>query len=663
MGEFDGSIALAIDFGSSNTVAAFRDRNGHVQEIRLSTTGTLMPSGVFFDGSKFLVGRTALQAAFTKPEAFEPSPKRRLADREIFLAGQMVPVTSMVAAVFAEVLTRASHIMGSPPDIVVVTHPDQWSRPLQHLLAEGAVAGGVDSSRMRLISEAQAAAWFYASSGPDMPVGSRLVVFDFGAGTCDVAVLDKQPDQSFSVVASDGLDGLGGHDLDARIQTWVRRQLADTDPVLLAEVNDPEVISTRLTLNDRIRDAKEALSEASSAAIVVAARAGNQVLQLTRDEFDELIGQDIGRAVDLTKRVMAEANERVPSDQTPTIYLTGGSSHIPLVHSRLAELAPLGVLGDPKTVVAQGALDTPVVVPPSQPQPPPPQTPAPGASGPMTAQPPQPAAAGTTVGFAGTSPAADRAVPATPGPYPQVPEAPTKRTRTWLIAGSVVVAGLIAAAVTVFATGALGAKKPPPPPPPTSEARLLAATDLGKVLLSVSQIGAIMQSNGMVGLDISNNLNAVDFKVSQPDCLASLYASQPSTYAGSGYMGVSDQVVKETRSDNSLANLVEQTAVSFPSADAAKSFFDKSATDWKACAGKSVPLTEKGADQQSWNIEDVKNNGSTIAQLTTEEGGNGWGCQHALANVSNVIIDVDACGTNITNEGSDIAAKMVSNAS
>jgi molecular chaperone DnaK (HSP70) len=315
------------------------------------------------------VGRTALQAAFTSPEAFEPSPKRRLADREIFLAGSMIAVTEMVAAVFAEVLARASQVMGTAPDVVIVTHPDQWSAPLQQLLAQSACAGGVDPQRLRLVSEAQAAAWFYANSAPAMAVGARLVVFDFGAGTCDVAVLERQPDHSFAVIASDGLDGLGGHDLDARIQAWVRRQLAVSDPVLLAELNDSAAIATRLALSDRIRDAKEALSEASSAAIVVAATANTQVLQLTRDEFDELIGPDIDRAVGLTKRVMAEAQQRRPSDQTPTIYLTGGSSQIPLVHSRLSELAPVGALGDPKMVVAQGALYTPAATPqPQQPQ-------------------------------------------------------------------------------------------------------------------------------------------------------------------------------------------------------------------------------------------------------------------------------------------------------
>ena len=162
MAGLSDGIALAIDFGTSNTAAAFRDRNGLVQEVRLSTAGSLMPSGVFYRGAQLLVGRTALQAAFTAPEAFEPSPKRRLSDREIFLAGDMIEVTDLVAAVFGEVLDRAIHVMGSEPDSVVVTHPEQWSAPLQHLLAESAIAGGVSARRLRLVSEAQAAAWFYA---------------------------------------------------------------------------------------------------------------------------------------------------------------------------------------------------------------------------------------------------------------------------------------------------------------------------------------------------------------------------------------------------------------------------------------------------------------------------------------------------------------------
>lgn len=376
----DGSgvvTGLAIDFGTSNTAAAYRDASGQVRELRLSTTGSLMPSAVVYNGpGQILVGRTAVQAAHADPDRFEPTPKRRLVDQDIRLGGTPVAVPELVAAVYAQVVTRARQEMGAEPDEVVITHPDQWGPRLQQTLRSAAQAGGVDPQRMRLVSEAQAAAWFYAATA-GVRAGARLVVFDFGAGTCDVAVLNKRSDGSFAVVASEGEDGLGGHDIDARIHKWVRQQLTDY-PALLAEIDDPNAVATRLTLNDRIRDAKEALSEAASATIVITGAPGIPVLTLTQKELDSLIGADIDRAVDLTKRVIATANARQPSDQTPTIYLTGGSSHIPLVHARLSKLGPLGALGDPKTVVVHGALHTPSAPPPP---PEPPQAPPPDEKG------------------------------------------------------------------------------------------------------------------------------------------------------------------------------------------------------------------------------------------------------------------------------------------
>jgi len=643
--EFATGVALAIDFGSSNTAAAFRDRHGYVQEIRLSTAGSLMPSAVFYDGSRFLVGRTALQTAFTSPEAFEPSPKRRLADREVFLAGRMIAVTEMVAAVFAEVLARASQVMAAAPDVVIVTHPDQWSAPLQQLLAQSACAGGVDRNRLRLVSESQAAAWFYAMSAPAMAVGARLVVFDFGAGTCDVAVLERQPDHSFAVIASDGLDGLGGHDLDARIQAWVRRQLAASDPVLLAEVNDSAAIATRLALNDRIRDAKEALSEASSAAIMVAATANTQVLQLTRDEFDELIGPDIDRAVGLATRVMADAQQRRPSDQTPTIYLTGGSSQIPLVHSRLAKLAPVGVLGDPKMVVAQGALYTPEAAPASPPPPP--------SITSVTATTPSPTATTATL-----------VSPHTQQP-PHVSE--TRRTRWRALVGPGLVGIIFAAVLGLFAWGASEKQSTParsPAHPPTAAGPLVPPAKLASLLLSTGQINGLMNSTGMQGNAISNQLTATSDKVAVEGCLGSLYGSQPSVYAGSGYSAVSDQFLTEYSGNNAQGS-VEQTAVGFASANAARAFFTESLNNWKACAGVVVPITSTNTDgttaTSSWTIQGVKTVGSAISQTLTTAGA-GFSCQHGLQAVNNVIVDVTACGHSITNQGADIAATMAAKA-
>lgn len=347
---------LAIDFGSSNTAAAFRDSRGGVQQISLSDAGWLMPSAVLYSADRTLVGRAAVQGNLADPDGYEPSPKRRLAEREIHLGPGIVAVTDLIAAVLREVVAVARRETGVTPDRVVLTHPDKWAAPMQELLVEAAVQAGLAGSELRLISEASAAAWYYTATARALPIGTRLAVFDFGAGTCDVAVLDKQADQTFNVVYSDGVDGLGGYDLDARIHTWVRYQLAQMNPELADELAQHDAVASRLTLNDQVRNAKEALSEAANATVAVANGPRTQTLTLTRDEFEQLIAPDLDRAVELTDDVLRVAQRIQPIDGAPTIYLTGGSSAIPAVHDRLRAFGRLAALGNPKTVVSQGAL-------------------------------------------------------------------------------------------------------------------------------------------------------------------------------------------------------------------------------------------------------------------------------------------------------------------
>lgn len=347
-----GETALAIDFGTSNTAAAFRDAAGRSSKIQLSPDGFLMPSAVFVDGDTVLVGRTAMRLATSNPEAFEPMPKRRLREPDFRLGSGSLPAARLVSAVLSEVLAKARAVMGAPPDHVILTHPDTWTHTQSDLFVSAGVAAGVDRGRIRLVSEATSAGWYYTVAATDLPVGARLAVVDFGADSCDVAVLDKRSDGTFVVGGADGLTDLGGRVLDERIRGWVLEQL---DPALAEAMDTP---SAHLTLSNQIREAKEALSEAVSAPIVVTG-AGNTMLELTRAEFERLIASDIERAVTMLGEVLAAAEQHGAAQAPVTIYLTGGSSAVPLLRSRLSSLGPVNLLGDPKTVVAQGALLVP----------------------------------------------------------------------------------------------------------------------------------------------------------------------------------------------------------------------------------------------------------------------------------------------------------------
>ena len=51
-----------------------------------------------------------------------------------------------------------------------------------------------------------------------------------------------------------------------------------------------------------------------------------------------------------------------------------------------------------------------------------------------------------------------------------------------------------------------------------------------------------------------------------------------------------------------------------------------------------------------------------ITQVTTQEGADGWACQHALSLVSNLTVEAWACGYTITDEAVQIVDAMVANA-
>ncbi|WP_254597468.1 Hsp70 family protein [Prescottella equi] len=173
-------------------------------------------------------------------------------------------------------------------------------------------------------------------------------------GTLDIAVLTASDTGGFTVIAARGDNGLGGKNLDAIIRRWVDQELRESNPELLNYLRRQAPVNVLRALEDAIRRAKELLSEAPSATIIVTAPGQQETLSLTRDEFDDLIADEIDRAVALTQATLADAG--ITGGDLKALYLTGGSSRIPLVHQRLAALGPIATLDDPKTVVARGAL-------------------------------------------------------------------------------------------------------------------------------------------------------------------------------------------------------------------------------------------------------------------------------------------------------------------
>nr|BFE68323.1 hypothetical protein GCM10020092_016240 [Actinoplanes digitatis] len=350
-----GRHSLGIDFGTSNTVAVARWPDGRARPI-LVDGSPLLPSAVYAEPSGSLaVGRDAVHSARRDPARFEPNPKRRIDDGLVLLGDQELPVVDLIAAVLVRVADEWHRAVGPVRPETTLTCPATWGATRRGLLAEAAAIAGLE--RVRLVAEPVAAATYFAEVlGRDVPIGSVVVVHDFGAGTFDASVVARTA-EGFEVLAVDGRDDIGGLDVDAAIVEHIGKLVAERDAAVWQRLSEPETLEDRRAkqqLWEDVRIAKERLSRIQSADVVVPLI--DLELHVTREELEELARPLLEQTVRVTKDVLNWAD--LPDGRLAGVFLVGGASRIPLVatllHRELGE-APVAI-EQPELVVAEGSI-------------------------------------------------------------------------------------------------------------------------------------------------------------------------------------------------------------------------------------------------------------------------------------------------------------------
>src|SRR3954468_21262398 len=339
---------LGIDFGTSNTVAVARWPDGRARPILIDGS-PLLPSAVYAEaGGHIAVGRDAVHSARLDPARFEPNPKRRIDDGLVLLGDHEFEVVDLIAGVLARVAEEWHRAVGPVRPDTTLTCPATWGAARRGLLAEAAARAGLEGAR--LVAEPVAAATYFAEIlGRDVPIGSVVVVHDFGAGTFDASVVARTA-SGFEVLAVDGRDDIGGLDVDAAIVEHLR-----TDEWQgLLEPTTVEERRARRQLWDDVRIAKERLSRTQSADFVVPLL--DTEVHLTRDELEKLARPVLDQTVRITQGLLRWAD--LPEGRLAGVFLVGGASRIPLVatllHRELGE-RPV-VIEQPELVVAEGSI-------------------------------------------------------------------------------------------------------------------------------------------------------------------------------------------------------------------------------------------------------------------------------------------------------------------
>ena len=243
-------------------------------------------------------------------------------------------------------------------DEAVITVPAYFSLRAKQLTERAGEAAGMKVAQ--IAQEPVAAALTYFATDPRDRL--RIMTYDLGGGTFDVAILEKRDGTitSDSILAFDGDRYLGGYDFDQKLAFWMIDRLNAQGYDLGSE--DPVTFAKLMVFAER---AKIALSGAESHEIQeintgITDRQGNPLvieLGITREEFERMIGGNVDYTLDICRRAMTEKPDKpLRAEEIDEIIMVGGSSRIPLISRRLEEeFGKKPRLLEPDLCVALGA--------------------------------------------------------------------------------------------------------------------------------------------------------------------------------------------------------------------------------------------------------------------------------------------------------------------
>ncbi|WP_238014857.1 Hsp70 family protein [Dactylosporangium sp. AC04546] len=346
---------LVVDFGTSASSAAVVI-GGEVRLIKEPASGLYSwPSAVCRDGDGLVVGSAANARKRAVPTAYRTEFKRDL--------GQAAPVPlgdreyaprELVAALLRQFGALAEQQAERPVRRLLLTVPASHGPGdprAADLVAAGEAAGFAE---VELLAE-PVAAGLGPLTGSAFGAGDLVLVYDFGGGTFDAALIRHAGGDGHEVLGHAALDDCGGRDVDALLAAHLRDTGGEefTAAVVPPGLTGDAALRARLHLADFVRGLKHQLSEADRVEDYPSPAAPPAVLD--RVAFERLVRPLLDRTVECCEALLDRCG--VGAADLTAVLLVGGTTRMPAVADRLtARLArPLRRPEDPDLAVVRGA--------------------------------------------------------------------------------------------------------------------------------------------------------------------------------------------------------------------------------------------------------------------------------------------------------------------
>jgi len=348
---------IGIDLGTSNSSAAVME--GGKPVIIPSAEGTTIVGGkafpsyvAFTKDGQVLVGEPARRQAAVNPEGTVFAAKRKMGtDYKYNIYGKTYTPEQISAYILQKIKRDAESFLGQPIKKAVITVPAYFNDNQRQATKDAGTIAGLEV--VRLINEPTAASFAYGLD--KLQAELKILVFDFGAGTLDVTIMEMMAGV-FKVLSTHGDTQLGGTDMDEVLIRYIVDEFKKESGI---DVSRDKMAMQRI--KEAAEKAKIELSSTLETEInlpfITADQTGPRHLQMKirRAKLEELIEPIIERCKGPVRQAIEDA--KLKPSEINKVILVGGPTRMPIVQKFIEDFIGIkperGV--DPMECVSIGA--------------------------------------------------------------------------------------------------------------------------------------------------------------------------------------------------------------------------------------------------------------------------------------------------------------------